>query len=390
MRTRQVELSFNSLTFIIVVLGVVTCLVLPWSAGFGGSVSLPGVLAGGVGLLAMLVAQFRFFARRGSVSVAFASALVLMTFWDVMLALFDAPFEIMGCFMCVGAVMEFVRFRQHSGGRWAALAAVALATALAGVFGGKEMMAVAMLVNVACSLLSGSDRCRSAIAALVAGAIGGFLWAVSINVPVLHCSVTLNSAAVDGEFPLLIGSLPYTLFWFLALVGAVFGGVPTRAEFHEKLSEAMGSECVVVSVTAVVATVAVWIVSGCSCSLLPMYPFVAWLTALLLRHTVNNNPLTVKVYGWTLVCVGVICPVVWLLVAGGVIPELGIGLLRAVKDGAGMFSVLLCCLSVASSLGLVRTFLYGGERTVAQWTLVLTVILNWFLVGAVMVVLGSI
>nr|MDE5941129.1 glycosyltransferase family 39 protein [Muribaculaceae bacterium] len=123
--------------------------------------------------------------------------------------------------------------------------------------------------------------------------------------------------------------------------------------------------------------------------LLPVYPFMAYFTALYVRWLARGGKWCVKAYCWTICVVGFLAAVaVWLL-AGGMIPVSGNAALECISGEMGTYAyrlwpAVLWFLVIGAALLLAKRLLSGRADDCFGRTVVYTMFLYWLVQATVL------
>jgi len=352
----------------------------------GGVVSewtarMPSALA----LTVMLTACFRFFSRRGSMAVAFASSLVTLTSFEVYRAGMGCRVDMLNTMFIVSAVLALYRWLVENRGSLRAWIPALTATLLmSGAFLTKGPVGVILpclslwvmqLLREPCRWWS--CTWRLAMVSLLASLLP-LLWYVAAAQRGGEQFIELVMEENFGRFTgtmsydshvnpwwynivtLVAGWLPWTLMLLLSLLSlhyrrprAAHAASPARRVLAW-LRSLDGPRLLSLTVVAVVFLFYCIPASKRSVYLLPVYPFIGWFIALYVRRQCTRGPRALRVFAGIIGALALLAPPLYMTVAltGGPLAGIRSALLDDMRAyDAGWWQCLTLGLSM--SMGII-------------------------------------
>lgn len=367
---------------------------------------LPSALAA----TAMLIAVFRFFAKRESAPLAMVTALVAATAFEVHRAATSCRVDMLLTAFIVTAILAmYSSWERHPRSRWR-LPWLGILLMSGGVLTkGPVGMLLPCGTLLVLRLMKGDSPLRAISQLFFAGGLAlvlPALWYVAAysqgGEQFLQLALEENFGRFTGKMSyeshehtflynfqtLFAGLAPYTLLLLASLTAwKRYPRITLSASVIWQRLRSIPAERLLAVAAAVVIFVFYCIPkSKRSVYLLPMYPFLAFWIAVYIRWMVHNAPRVLRAYGIFMAAVGALASIAMLLIITGIVqgPATGkIAVYFLEARSSGITALLTGSICLAVSLGSLRVLIGGTPSSVVQWTLLDTLFIYWMFSAAI-------
>lgn len=335
---------------------------------FGGYVTeytsrLPSALA----LIVMTVWTFDFVARRRGNGEGLCTALVLLTAFEIHRAGLNCRVDMVLTMLTVGAIYCFYGWWEKGmkGISWGATLMMSLATLTKGPVG----MIVPCLATGVFLLMERVNFFKALWKIALAGLLSLVLpllwyWAayqqggkefldlvMEENFGRMTSTMDYDSCVHPWPYNIMtltVGMIPWTLLVILGLFGllrrAKTGGIPGRVDSLSIRNTGNRSILTLAAVVSVVIFVFYCIPqSKRSVYLMPMYPFVAYLTVRFIRYIGRRAASIPHIFAWFIAVLAILVPAVFVALKCGLIPESVVGHGRHAAQNLAMMQAVASC-----------------------------------------------
>lgn len=367
-------------------------------------------LPSGLAATAMLLMVFRFFARRESPAVALVTVLVTATTFEFHRSATSCRVDMLLTAFIVMAIMTmYTQWERHPESKWR-LPWWGILLMSGGVLTkGPVGMLLPCGTLLLLRLLKGDNFWRAFLQLTVAGLLALVIPAVWYYAAWLQGGESFLQLAFEENFGRFAGKMSYeshehtffynfqTLFtgiapYTLLLLGALaawrkFPPVKGRmADFWKDLRAMKGHALLAVSASLVIFVFYCIPKSKRSTYLLPMYPFLVYWIAVMIRWLVRKAPRVLRVYGIFMAVTGAVASLLILLAMCGVFDGFAsgkAGVYIAEIHSLGIVSVMMSCLCLGGCIGSMRVLCGGAPSSVVQWTVLDTLFIYWMFSAAI-------
>ncbi len=376
---------------------------------------LPSALA----VIVMVITGFRLYARRATVNLAMAAALITAGSFELFRSGTICRVDMLLTMFVVTALYAFYRQSdRHPGGTWSPSVWAALLMSGGVLTKGPVGMLLPCMVVFVFRLMRGNGFWKTTVSVGLSALLSLVLPALWYLAAYQKGGEEFLSLAMEENFGRFTGTMSYeshenpawynllTLAYGLApatllLLMSVFVA-PWRR--REKASGATGfslkriwrklhgmDSLELFSLLALVLIFVFYCIpkSKRSVYLLPVYPFAAYFIAMYVRWLLRHLPRLVKVYCWVICILGLVASAMVIAVMYGLLPEIGDAKIAVVTEclresSHRFWPFALCMFSLLCACGLGRELMRSKARVGFGWTMIYTLVIYWMVQGAVL------
>ncbi len=376
---------------------------------------LPSALA----VIVMVITGFRLYARRATVNLAMAAALITAGSFELFRSGTICRVDMLLTMFVVTALYAFYRQSdRHPGGTWSPSVWAALLMSGGVLTKGPVGMLLPCMVVFVFRLMRGNGFWKTTVSVGLSALLSLVLPALWYLAAYQKGGEEFLRLAMEENFGRFTGTMSYeshenpawynllTLAYGLApatllLLMSVFVA-PWRR--REKASGATGfslkriwrklrgmDSLELFSLLALMLIFVFYCIpkSKRSVYLLPVYPFAAYFIAMYVRWLLRHFPRLVKVYCWVICILGLVASAMVIAVMYGLLPEIGDAKIAVVMECLRVSShrfwpFALCMFSLLCACGLGRELMRSKARVGFGWTMIYTLVIYWMVQGAVL------
>ncbi|MDE6528564.1 MAG: glycosyltransferase family 39 protein [Muribaculaceae bacterium] len=376
---------------------------------------VPSALA----VIIMILAGFRIYARRSTVNLAMAAALITAGSFELFRSATICRVDMLLTMFIVTALYAFYRqWCRHPQGTWAPSIWAALLMSGGVLTKGPVGMLLPCMVIFVFRLMRGNGFWQTVVSTGVSALLSLVLPAMWYIAAFQRGGDEFLRLAMEENFGRFTGTMSYESHenpaWYnlltlsygllpatLLLLMSVFArpwkyvakaGRHVRFTFRGLWHKLCGMDPL--ELFSLLAAVLIFVFycipkSKRSAYLLPVYPFVAYFIAVYARWLVRHLPRMVKAYCWIIGVIGFVASGAVIAVMAGLVPEIDNAKLQPVieslEDGGHRFrSVALCILALLGAIWLGRELVCAKARSGFGWTMVYTLVMYWMVQCAVL------